>query len=391
MRRKLLWCTAVLLLAMLLAGCGGMKLSSPEKAAWRQCSRVLPQIKGALSASGFDPPTKKGEQATLVPEDRARVEAAAAKAGFCILRSGRDIPEYLADSEELLHFLDRVRQGMDCNFPLFQITEEGKLSCRYFWQEHGAFCLTTLTCDPEGSGKSAIVMHETYRVQDWSVSENGNFFYQIFWEDDQHFANYCRIRLKEPDKALWRLTRECIQPIGYSGTNLFLVNWAAPDYGKLCPNDLWDFVYFAQSGALPDTEGLPFDLKRQCYWIPAARFEELILPKFPMSREELRGVADYDAERDCYAWIPLESELMIRYGHPLVEPEVTACHQNEDGSLTVTVETVCTDRKLDDLYSHQVTVREQPDGTWQYLGNKTLTQPKDFVTISRREMLDSIV
>ena len=75
----------------------------------------------------------------------------------------------------------------------------------------------------------------------------------------------------------------------------------------------------------------------------------------------------------------------------MVEPEITACRKNEDGSLNVMVETVCTDLKLDSLYSHEVTIKERPDGTWQYLGNRKLTQPADFIPLSRREVMESIV
>jgi len=391
MKARSLRCVSFLLFILLLTGCGEVKLSAPEKAAWKQCNRLLAKIGGELSACGYDPPTEKWQQSTLIPEDRERVEDAAAEVGFCVLRSGRNIPEYLADPEGLLQFLDRVQAGKDCNFSLFQITETGMLSCRYFWQEKGQLYLTTLTCDPAVKGEGSILVRETYFVQDWTVSEAGNFFYQVFWEDDQHFANYSRIRLREPDPVLWQMTQECIQSIGYSGTNMFLVDWAAPDYGDLCLNDLWDLFYYKKTGNMPDPEAFSYDRENRCYRIPAADFEGLVLPRFPMNRGELQSAADFDPKTDTYSWLPLESELMIRFGHPLVEPEITACRENGDGSLTVTVETVCTDLKLDSLYSHEVTIKKLPDGTWQYLGNRKLTQPEDFIPLTRREVMDSIV
>lgn len=391
MKACFLRCVSLLLLMLLFTGCGEVMLSTPEKAAWKQCSRLLAKISGELSACGYDSPAEKWQRSTLIPEDRARVEAVAAGAGFCILRSGRDIPEYLAEPEGLLQFLDQVQAGKDCAFSLFQITETGMLSCRYFWQENRQFYLTTLTCDPAVKGKNSILVRETYSVRNWTVSEAGNFFYQVFWEDDQHFANYSRIRLREPDPVLWQMTRECILSIGYSGTNMFLVDWAAPDYGNLSLNDLWDLFYYRKAGNMPNPEEFSYDRESRCYRIPAADFEELILPRFPMSREELQSVADYDPKTDTYSWLPLESELIIRFGHPLVEPEITACRKNEDGSLNVMVETVCTDLKLDSLYSHEVTIKERPDGTWQYLGNRKLTQPEDFIPLSRREVMESIV
>ena len=172
---------------------------------------------------------------------------------------------------------------------------------------------------------------------------------------------------------------------------MFLVDWAAPDYGNLSLNDLWDLFYYRKTGNMPNPEEFSYDRESRCYRIPAVDFEELILPRFPMSREELQSVADYDPKTDTYSWLPLESELIIRFGHPLVEPEITACRENEDGSLNVMVETVCTDLKLDSLYSHEVTIKERPDGTWQYLGNRKLTQPEDFIPLSRREVMESIV
>ena len=59
MKACFLRCVSLLLLILLFTGCGEVKLSTPEKAAWKQCSRLLAKISGELSACGYDSPAEK--------------------------------------------------------------------------------------------------------------------------------------------------------------------------------------------------------------------------------------------------------------------------------------------------------------------------------------------
>jgi hypothetical protein len=54
-------------------------------------------------------------------------------------------------------------------------------------------------------------------------------------------------------------------------------------------------------------------------------------------------------------------------------PEVVSINENEDGTITLTVEAVCDMVICDDaVITHELTVRFAEDGSFQYLGNKIL-------------------
>ena len=56
------------------------------------------------------------------------------------------------------------------------------------------------------------------------------------------------------------------------------------------------------------------------------------------------------------------------------EPEVTAYTKNADGTITLTVEALSTDLKMDCLFAHEVTVRPLENGRFQYVGNRVTYQ-----------------
>ena len=54
----------------------------------------------------------------------------------------------------------------------------------------------------------------------------------------------------------------------------------------------------------------------------------------------------------------------------MIEPEVTACQTDGDGTITLTVEMLSTDLKTDCLFAHELTVRPLEDGGFQFVGNR---------------------
>lgn len=57
-----------------------------------------------------------------------------------------------------------------------------------------------------------------------------------------------------------------------------------------------------------------------------------------------------------------------------VEPEVTAYVVNPDGTMTLAVEMLSTDLKMDCLFAHEVTIRPLENGNFQYVGNRVTYQ-----------------
>ena len=53
-------------------------------------------------------------------------------------------------------------------------------------------------------------------------------------------------------------------------------------------------------------------------------------------------------------------------------PEVRSCRQNQDGTITLSVDVMCADLRIDRLFSHEVTIgfSEENREQFQYLANK---------------------
>lgn len=212
---------------------------------------------------------------------------------------------------------------------------------------------------------------EPHRVWDWELTEKGNFFYRIFPASDKHYADFILIRMKAPNLELYDLTMKYIWAGDYMATNVFLIDWTEDDFGDLCLNDLWDSLYYDCYGQYFEHD---CNLERRCYMIPASELEEVILPHFNMSLDAFRQMAQYEEETDSYPWRKIVTNDLVFLYYYCCEPEVTAYQANSDGTLTLTVEAISTDLKMDCLFAHEVTVRPLENGNFQFVGNKVTYQ-----------------
>ena len=103
--------------------------------------------------------------------------------------------------------------------------------------------------------------------------------------------------------------------------------------------------------------------------IPKEEFESLIMEYLPVTAEQIREYAEFDDENQTYYWVRLYAPTF--FGTSL--PEVVDIKDNEDGTVTLTVEAVCDMVICDDaVITHELTVRFAEDGSFQYLGNQIL-------------------
>ena len=93
----------------------------------------------------------------------------------------------------------------------------------------------------------------------------------------------------------------------------------------------------------------------------------------PITAEQIRDYAVFDEENQTYYWVRLGcfNYAPTFFGTSL--PEVVEIKENEDGTVTLTVEAVCDMVICDDaVITHELTVRFAEDGSFQYLGNEIL-------------------
>ena len=171
------------------------------------------------------------------------------------------------------------------------------------------------------------------------------------------------------DKELYDLNAKYILPVGYHNVNLFLCDWDTSDYGDLCFNDLFEWLYkLKHNDYVYARDYVQEDEPYYHCCIPAEEFEGIILPYFEISLAEFKERALYNAEKDIYPWQDLNCSNIAYY--PTVIPEITEATENKDGSITLKVKVMCLDNKTDCLFSHEVTVMPSDNGGFKYLGNK---------------------
>lgn len=316
-------------------------------------------------------PQSRWDNLTLSQDSIDAIENLLINAGYDVMDTNERYPSYLTTADKFYAFWDAVKRQEPAEQEVIFIRNSGDLSYLLFtYDDVGAFFYCMSYCI---SGQSDPC-YEIHQIQDWELTDRGNFFYRIRPADDKHYPDFSLIRTAAPDPALCDFNLRCVLPIGYVGTNIFLRDWNEKNWNELSFNDLWEYLYFARCGTqyLPDySTYLP---ERGCYKVPASEFERIIMPYFQIDIEDFRTLAQYNAEGDYYPWRPLETNDVVFLWYYSCLPEVTAYKNNPDGTITLTVEALSDDLKMDCIFAHEVTIRPLENGEFQYVGNKVTYQ-----------------
>ncbi len=325
--------TALVLLLLWMAGCGSV---SAEQQFRTRCDGVCGNL----------------------PAGSAEAQEGALLAGGLPVMDTES--SWLDGADGLLAFLEAVRQGTPARQEVFAVWEPDRVSCSLFENSPEGLYLHGAQYDLKSK---RLAYYECHEILDWTLTDRGNFYYRTYPAGDKHFADYQMIRTVKPDGTLTAMTDRYIRPVGYVAVNLFLTDWQEGDWKTLSFNDLWG--YFS---------GIGFDAPADAERIPAAEFEKTMQAFFRVDTETLRTLARYDGAGDSYPYRGLETNDFIRLDYCSFQPEVTACQENPDGTLTLTVEALSTDLKTDCLFAHQVTVRPLTEGRFQYVSNRVTYQ-----------------
>lgn len=358
-------------LCLLLCACGAPG-AGQERDIQKRCRQIVSLYRDLYDSAQKEPAADRWEEQTLSQQSIDAIEARLLERGLDVIDSSADCPGYFVNAEHFRQFWDSVQRDEEASQEVIAIRDSGALSYRLLTHQDGTTYVYSLVYSLAGDEDPDYEMHQVYGAE---LTEQGNFYYRINPEDDYHYANYTLIRLQKPDQELWELYSKYILAGGYTATNIFLTDWTEDDFSPLCFNDLWEYVYRYRTGTQFWPDGCAYDKSRNCYLIPAAEFESAVLPFFKLDAQTLRQLADYDAQTDSYPWRQVESNDYAFYlSYYTIEPEVTACRTNADGTLALTVEARSTDLGIDCLFSHEVTVRPMEDGGFQFVGNRVLSQ-----------------
>ena len=208
------------------------------------------------------------------------------------------------------------------------------------------------------------------RIKEWKYTEKGWFGYELCVPEPPEVTEIvdgsCLVRIKPMTKEQREMSEKCVQGLGYQGNNLLCSNWDADHMEKLDDNGMYEYLFAMKYHKAFDAEDYPNG-------IPKEEFENLIMEYLPVTAEQIREYAVFDEKNQTYYWARLGcfNYAPTFFGTSL--PEVIDIKENEDGTITLTVEAVCDMVICDDaVITHELTVRFAEDGSFQYLGNEIL-------------------
>ena len=208
------------------------------------------------------------------------------------------------------------------------------------------------------------------RIKEWKYTEKGWFGYELCVPEPPEVTEIvdgsCLVRIKPMTKEQREMSEKCVQGLGYQGNNLLCSNWDAEHMEKLDYNGMYEYLFAMKYHKAFDAEDYPNG-------IPKEKFENLIMEYLPVTAEQIREYAVFDEKNQTYYWARLGcfNYAPTFFGTSL--PEVIDIKENEDGTITLTVEAVCDMVICDDaVITHELTVRFAEDGSFQYLGNEIL-------------------
>lgn len=220
------------------------------------------------------------------------------------------------------------------------------------------------------SNQQTIAYIAHTRIKKWKYTVKGWFCYELCVpkppEVSEIVDGSCMMRVKPMTEQQREMSEKCVKILGYQGNNLLCSNWDAEHMEALDYNGLYEYLYEMKYHEKIRLEEYPNG-------IPKEQFEALILAYLPLTEEQLQEYAVFDEEHQIYVWVRLGcfNYTPTFFGTSL--PEVTDIRENEDATVTLTVDAVCDMVICDDaVITHELTLRFAEDGSFQYLGNKIL-------------------
>ncbi len=272
--------------------------------------------------------------------------------------------------KELENFLKASMTGSSGSAVVYEIHSDGGMGrYKYFYDGNEMYVLSAKAAW-SGDNRSVITDISYARIKEWKLTDKGWFCYKLcvpeYPEVTEMVDGSCLIRIKPMTEEEREMSERCVQGLGYQGNNLLCSNWDIEHMERLDYNGMYEYLY-----AMKYQEKFNFEDYQN--GIPKEEFENLIMEYLPVTAEQIRKYAVFDEENQTYAWVRLGcfNYEPTFFGTSL--PEVTNIRENKDGTVTLTVDAVCSMILCDDaVITHELTVRFAEDGSFRYVGNKIL-------------------
>lgn len=312
----------------------------------------------------------KGGAADVTLSDKTleQMQAEVGKSGNPVITSEQYRP--MCNYKKMDQFLEECAEGEKSSIILYSISVSGGVERKEYHFDGLQMYLLTVRGEWNNSDDPVVTYISYARIDEWEYTNKGWFCYKLCVPEPPEVTEIVDgselIRVIPLSEACIDLSEKYVYPLCYQGNNILCSNWDITSLDTLDYNGVYEYFYKMKYGESfhpgNDTNG-----------IPAVEFEDVILEYLPVTVEEIRKWAVYDEETQTYAWASLGcGNYNLSYFGTSV-PEVIDVRQNEDGTMTLTVEAVCgTVIANDTVMTHELTIRVDHDGHFQYLGNKIL-------------------
>ena len=337
--------------------------SAEQEEAEKDCADMMESIRDIYEEAD------KGTSlnAVISQETAVKMQQIIAEKDVPAAVSGFDVDMMNYDAME--DFLDEASEGDQSEIILYRIHTDGTVSREKFTFDgkdmYSLYTKGRWTDDME----PAFSVNSLSRMSRWEYTEKGWFIFKYCTAQPPELTEvidaYEMIRVRPQKKEYREMEKKYLDIIGYQGNNLLCSEWSEDQIDGLDFNGLYEYFYQEEYGKEIDPE-------KCAAGIPQEDFENLMTKYLPVTAGQLRKYASYDPESETYDWVVLGAGNYAPNAFWVSVPEVTQITENEDGTVTLTVDVVCEKKGNDDFYTHEVTLRILDDGKAMYLSNHIL-------------------
>ncbi len=268
------------------------------------------------------------------------------------------------------NFLKKCMEGAGGQTVIYEIHSGGSIGRMKFFFDGTDMYVLNVSAVWDDENEPQIIYASCTRIKQWSYTEKGWFCYELCVPEPPEVTEIVdgsgMLRIRPMTDENREMSKKCVLGLAYQGNNLLCSNWDTDNMKELDYNGLYEYLYAMKYGEKFDSANAPDG-------IPKEEFESLIKEYLPITEENIQKYAVFDEKNQTYAWEPLGCFHYAPTYFGTSFPEVTNIKENEDGTITLTIDAVCQMILCDEaVITHELTVRFFEDGSFQYLGNKIL-------------------
>lgn len=272
--------------------------------------------------------------------------------------------------ETMDRFLRECIKGASGSTVLYEIYSGGGIGRMKFIFDGADMYVLSVSAEWNDESEPDIVYASYTRIEEWKYTDKGWFCYKLCVPEYPEVAEMvngsCMLRVIPMTDENRKMSDKCVLGLAYQGNNILCSNWDAENMKDLDYNGVYEYLYAMKYQEKFEPENFSNGISKE-------EFENLIMEYLPITEEKIQEYAVFDKKNQTYAWERLGCLNYSPTYFGTSVPEVTGVRENKDGTVTLTVDAVCSMILCDDaVITHELTVQFAEDGSFQYLGNKIL-------------------